>query len=186
MALRLVKVPAVTAGTSLALAGRETRRGSRILCAVNRISSLAVAAAVLFVGTALVAAQTAAPVVVTAPDGRTLEWSRWLADAGPAAVLLWSSWSPRGDEALAELEAIEAACRERGLELVLVAVQEELEESAAALRGRDLRWLHDRHGMLLKRYRVVRVPSLLVLDGRGEAVARLQPTPEALRASETR
>lgn len=148
--------------------------------------SIRAVAAALCAGAAFVAAQTPVPVVVTAPDGRTLEWSRWLANAGPAAVLLWSSWSPRGDEPLAELEAFEAVCRERGLAFVLVAVQEELEESAAVLGGRDVRWLHDRHGMLLKRYRVVRVPSVLVLDGRGEAVARLQPTPEALQAWEAR
>ncbi len=178
-------VPGITAGSGSTQAGRETRRRSRILCAVNRITPWVVAAA-LVATTAPVAAQTPVPVVVTAPDGRSLDWSRWLGDAGPAAVLLWSSWAPRGDEVLAEVEAIEAVCRRRGLELVLVTVQEELEESAAALRGRDLRWLHDRHGALLKRYRVVRVPSLLVIDDRGDAVARLRPTSEALEAWERR
>jgi hypothetical protein len=44
---------------------------------------------------------------------------------------------------------------------VVLVVQETLDEGRAALGHREVGWLHDRHGALLKRYRVIEVPSLL-------------------------
>ena len=47
---------------------------------------------------------------------------------------------------------------------------------------RKVAWIHDRHGALLKKYRVINIPSILLVSNRGEALARLEPSAEAVRA----
>jgi hypothetical protein len=109
-----------------------------------------------------------------APDGEVVELGAWLSQKGPAAVVVWASWSPRADEVLLELEAMAAACRERGLELLLVDVQEPIEGAAEALDGHRVTWLHDRHGAVLKHFRVITVPALIIVSGEGRVAARPQ------------
>ena len=45
---------------------------------------------------------------------------------------------------------------------------------------RQVSWIHARHGALLKHPLVIRVPSILVVSTEGEALARLDPTAEAV------
>lgn len=78
-------------------------------------------------------------------------------------------------------EALAAACDDAGLHLVVLVVQETLEEGRAALRGHDVGWLHDRHGALLKQYRVIEVPSLLVVAADGRPLAKMEVSVEAVR-----
>jgi len=73
------------------------------------------------------------------------------------------------------------ACADAGLHLVVLDVQESLEDGRSALGGREVGWLHDRHGALLKKYRVIEVPSLLLVTAEGEQLAKLDATPEAVR-----
>jgi hypothetical protein len=121
------------------------------------------------------------PAGMLAPDGSRFRWWDWLDDNGPAAVLLWSSWTPHADAVLARYNELRAACQERGLSLIVVDVQEPMVEARAALGDRQLEWVHDRHGAVLKRHRVFRVPMLLILDRHGTALASLEPKPEAVR-----
>ena len=79
-----------------------------------------------------------------------------------------------------EHTSLAEACAEAGLHLVVLDVQESLEDGRAALGGREVGWLHDRHGTLLKKYRVIEVPSLLLVAADGEPLARLDATPEAV------
>jgi hypothetical protein len=72
------------------------------------------------------------------------------------------------------------AWAEAGLHLVVLDVQETLEDGRAALDRREIGWLHDRHGALLKKYRVIEVPSLLLVAADGESLAKLDATPEAV------
>jgi len=116
------------------------------------------------------------------PDGTPVSWERWLAKTAPVAVVVWSSWQPRAPEVLKHRAALEKACKAKGLKLVFVDVVEPLEDARKALGGTGVTWLHDRHGSLLKRCRVVSVPALVVLDRSGRVVARLDPTPEAVEA----
>jgi hypothetical protein len=127
------------------------------------------------------AAQTAASPALEAPDGRAVDWSQWLAANGPAAVLVWASWAPGSTRAPGRLEALAAASQERGLRLVVISVQEPLADAKAALGPHAVPWLHDRHGAILKLYRVIEVPALLVVDAKGAVAARLEVTPEAVR-----
>lgn len=121
---------------------------------------------------------------LTSSDGERVVWSSWLADRGPAAVLLWASWVPRSGDALGELDGLAAAARQADLVLVVVAVQEPLEDARRALGGRDVVWLHDRYGQLLKELRVVKIPRLVVVDRDGGIERVLPAEAAALRNPE--
>jgi hypothetical protein len=79
-----------------------------------------------------------------------------------------------------EHTSLAEACTEAGLHLVVLDVQESLEDGRAALAGREVGWLHDRHGSLLKMYRVIEVPSLLLVAADGEQLAKLDATADAV------
>lgn len=144
-------------------------------------SRLGLAAALLAVAAGALAQAPDNPVVAT-PDGHTHEWNAWLEHNGPVAVLVWASWAPRGDDALAAADAIAAVCRQRQLGFVVLAVQESFDDSATALRGAAVPWLHDRHGEVLKRHRIVRIPTLVVLGADGRVLGTVAPTADALRS----
>lgn len=116
------------------------------------------------------------------PDGTPVPWDRWLAETAPVAVVVWSSWQPRAPEVLENRAALKAACRAKGLNLVFIDVVEPLEDGRKAFAGTELTWLHDRHGSFLKRCRVVTVPALVILNRKGEVVARLEATAAAVEA----
>jgi hypothetical protein len=121
------------------------------------------------------------PRLVDGVSGAPIAWTDWVARRGPVAVLVWASWSPDAKEAIDRHEALADACSTAGLHLVVLDVQETLEEGRAALASRDFTWLHDRHGALLKLYRVIEVPSLLLVAADGSPLARMEATPEAIR-----
>lgn len=127
-------------------------------------------------------AVAADPRLVDGVSGAPIAWSDWVARRGPVAVLVWASWAPNAEVAIDQHPQLEAVCAEAGMHLVVLDVQETLEEGRRALEGRDVGWLHDRHGALLKNYRVITVPSVLIVSAEGEALARLDATAEAVRA----
>lgn len=118
----------------------------------------------------------------TTPEGVPVAWSSWIGDHAPVAVLLWASWVPDADEALADLDRISAAAEARGLDLVVVVVQEPIEEARQAIGSADVEWFHDRYGDLLKDYRVVSIPLLLIFSADGKVTERVAVTSEALQA----
>ena len=63
---------------------------------------------------------------------------------------------------------------------VVVDVQEDFEAAEKALSGRGFEWLHDRHGAILKEYRLIEVPILVIVDSEGRLEARLSPDPGAV------
>jgi hypothetical protein len=122
------------------------------------------------------------PRLVDGISGAPIAWSEWVAKRGPVAVLVWSSWAPDAQDSLESYEALAAACKEAGLHLVVLDVQETLEEGRSALSGTDFGWLHDRHGALLKQYRVIEVPSLLLVAADGRTLDKIEATPEAIQS----
>jgi hypothetical protein len=121
------------------------------------------------------------PRLVDGVSGAPIAWTDWVAKRGPVAVLVWASWAPKAEATMDGHAGLEKACGEVGLHLVVLDVQETLEDGRAALDGREIGWLHDRHGALLKRYRIIKVPSLLLVAADGETLAKLDATPEAVR-----
>lgn len=122
-----------------------------------------------------------AETTLTTPDGRPIVWADWVSDHSPVAVLLWASWVPDAERTLADLDAIVAATGRRGLDFVVVAVQEPLDEASKSLAGTEVSWLHDRYGRLLKDYRVVAIPRLLVFADDGRLIERLEIDQDSMR-----
>lgn len=114
-------------------------------------------------------------------SGAPIAWTDWIAKRGPVAVLVWASWAPKAGATMDGHARLAKACADAGLHLVVLDVQETLEDGRSALGGREVGWLHDRHGALLKMYRVIEVPSLLLVAADGKELAKLDATPEAVR-----
>ena len=129
----------------------------------------------------LSAASAADPRLVDGVSGAPIGWTDWVAKRGPVAVLVWASWAPTAEATMDGHAGLAKACADAGLHLVVLDVQESLEDGRSALGGREVGWLHDRHGALLKKYRVIEVPSLLLVTADGEQLAKLDATPEAVR-----
>jgi hypothetical protein len=123
----------------------------------------------------------ASELTLAEPDGGAVRWSDWLAANGPAAILVWASWAPAADAAVDALDELAVASEAQRLALVVVAVQESAEAAGMVLGRTATPWLHDRHGAILKEYRLIRVPILVVVDSNGGVLAKLEPRPEALR-----
>jgi hypothetical protein len=130
----------------------------------------------------LVAATAAAadPPLVDGVSGAPLDWTEWVAKHGPVAVIVWASWAPGAATVVNNSKAFVDASRLAGWKLALLDVQESLDDGRKALAGSDLTWIHDRHGALLKLYRVIEVPSVVVIAADGSVLQRLQAKPEAL------
>lgn len=140
-----------------------------------------IASAMLLV-VATVAGRAAAQPAVTTPDGAPVAWDQWVGEHSPVVVVLVASWAPGATETLEQIEAIRVAAESSDLELVVVSVQEGIDEARRALEDTGVEWKHDRYGSLLKHYRVVRIPAMLVVSADREVVARLEPSEKALRA----
>ena len=125
-------------------------------------------------------AEAADPPLADGVSGAPIAWSDWVSKRGPVAVLVWASWAPGADAVIERWDEIVEECSVSGLHPVVVVVQESLADGRAALGARDVPWIHDRHGALLKQHRVIRVPSILVVSAEDEALARLDPTAEAV------
>ena len=133
---------------------------------------------------ALVAAATVGAAdlpLVDGVSGAPLTWRNWLAKRGPVAVMLWASWAPGANDVIGNYNAFAEASRRAGLHPVLLDVQESLSDGRKALAGSGVNWIHDRHGGFLKLYRVITVPSVIVISADGEVLQRLKTTPEALK-----
>jgi len=123
----------------------------------------------------------AADPMLTTPDDQPVIWSEWVDANAPVAAILWASWTPGARATLDRLGDLSSAARLRGLHLVLVSVQEPIDDARRALEGTEVEWLHDRYGGLLKRYRVVSIPALVVLEEGERVSAQIEPTVEALQ-----
>ena len=133
---------------------------------------------------ALVAASPAAAdlPLVDGVSGAPLTWDTWLGKRGPVAVMVWASWAPGAKDVMANYKAFAEASRRAGLHPVLLDVQESLSDGRKALAGSGINWIHDRHGGFLKLYKVITVPSVIVISADGQVLQRLKTTPESLKA----
>jgi len=120
------------------------------------------------------------PPLADGVSGAPIVWSNLVGKHGPVAVVMWASWAPGAEAVIDSWDQIAKECRESGLHPVIVVVQESLADGRAALGPRGVPWIHDRHGALLKQYRVIKVPSIVVVSAEGEDVAHLDPTVAAV------
>ncbi len=137
---------------------------------------------ILVLGILAVAAPAAAadPPLVDGVSGAPVVWTDWVGKRGPVAVLVWASWAPNAGAVMDRYDEIAAACATSKLHLVVLDVQESLEDGRTALGPREISWIHDRHGALLKKYHVIKVPSLVLVSKDNQPYARLEPTAAAV------
>ena len=138
----------------------------------------AVLALLLLLGTS--SAIAVDPPLADGVSGAPIVWSDLVGKHGPVAVVMWASWAPGAEAVIDSWDQIAKECRESGLHPVIVVVQESLADGRAALGPGEIPWIHDRHGALLKQYRVIKVPSIVVVSAEGEDVAHLDPTVAAV------
>ena len=125
-------------------------------------------------------AVAADPPLADGVSGAPVAWTDWVVKRGPVAVLVWASWAPRAGAVMDRYDEIAEACASSKLHLVVLDVQESLEDGRAALGPREVSWIHDRHGALLKQYHVITVPSLVLVSPDNQPFARLEPTAAAV------
>jgi thiol-disulfide isomerase/thioredoxin len=148
----------------------------------ERTSTLTIVATIVTVVVSGAAFAADAGITVESSDGEPVDWTDWVAESAPVAIVLWASWTPGSESTVEGLGELAAAARARGLGLVVVSVQEDFDEARRALGEIDVPWLHDRYGSLLKHYRVVQIPTVLVVAEDGRAMARLEASPESISA----
>jgi hypothetical protein len=115
-------------------------------------------------------------------DGTPVRWQEWLDANAPAAVLVLASWVPEGGQTVDSAASIAATARAEGLSFVAVSVQEPFDDAKEMFQTSGVVWLHDRHGSILKEYRIIKLPRLVIVGQTGEVLAQLQPTKEALQS----
>ena len=135
---------------------------------------------VLGILAAVAPAVAADPPLADGVSGAPVAWTDWVGKRGPVAVLVWASWAPRAGAVMDRYNEIAEACAASKLHLVVLDVQESLEDGRAALGPREVSWIHDRHGALLKEYHVITVPSLVLVSADNQPFARLEPTAAAV------
>jgi hypothetical protein len=135
---------------------------------------------VLLIVAAAAPAAAADPPLADGVSGAPISWTDWVGKRGPLAVLVWASWAPNSGAVMDRYDEIAEACASSKLHLVVLDVQESLEDGRAALGPRKVSWIHDRHGALLKQYRVITVPSIVLVSTDNQPFARLEPTAAAV------
>lgn len=134
----------------------------------------------LLIVTVAVPAAAEDPPLADGVSGAPISWTDWVGKRGPLAVLVWASWAPNSGAVMDRYDEIAEACASSKLHLVVLDVQESLEDGRAALGPRKVSWIHDRHGALLKQYRVITVPSIVLVSTDNQPFARLEPTAAAV------
>ncbi len=142
---------------------------------------LAVAILYLVTATTVSYAQGLSDPALTSPNGDPVAWSAWLGEHGSAVVLLWGSWTPGSEPVLVDAPKIQSVAADRGLDFVVVALQERYEVSRAALGSHKLPWLHDRHGALLKVLRVYDIPAMVIVSQDGAVLGTIEASSQALK-----
>jgi thiol-disulfide isomerase/thioredoxin len=102
---------------------------------------------------------------------------------GPAVLVLWNSWLPHADEFARLLPEVEAAAKRNGWPGAVVVFQEEKAEAARRLLGSEeaLPIVFDRRGELVRRFKVTRAPTVLLVERDGEVRARSGPEAAGVR-----
>lgn len=95
---------------------------------------------------------------------------------GEVAVLLfWSEGCPYCEKGMPDLEALYRDYKERGMDMVTVQVGGEpgVSQAAASRFGLTFPVLHDPESASKRRFGIVGVPTIFLLDGRGVVVEKI-------------
>ncbi|MFZ5788525.1 MAG: TlpA family protein disulfide reductase [Acidobacteriota bacterium] len=109
---------------------------------------------------------------------------RELFAGGPVVLVLWNSWLPDSAEFGPQIVSAAAAARAAEARCVVVVFQDE-PEAARGLPDGDAPVLValDRHGELLRRFKVTRAPAVLVVGADGAVRSRGGPGADEVAAA---
>jgi thiol-disulfide isomerase/thioredoxin len=97
--------------------------------------------------------------------------------------VFWNSWLPHSEEFTKLIPEVAAAAKKNGWRAVVVVFQEENAEAPRRLLGAggELPVVLDRRGELVRRFKVTRAPTVLLIEKDGEVRARSGPEPAHVR-----
>jgi hypothetical protein len=121
---------------------------------------------------------------VETPAGRPFSLDAAIA-RGPAVLVFWNSWLPDATSAVPLIEEIDRMAAQSGWPGAVVVFQDESTGSRSPLPtvGKGLPVVLDRRGALLRRFKVTRAPSLVVVDRNGEVLSRAPLVPDQVKAA---
>jgi len=103
---------------------------------------------------------------------------------GPAVLVFWNSWLPGAAEFAPLVAEIDGVAAELALPGAVVVFQDEGDawRQGIASSGSALPRVLDRRGELLRRFKVTRAPTVLLVGRRGEVIERAGPDTSQVRA----
>jgi len=103
---------------------------------------------------------------------------------GPAVLVFWNSWLPGANEFVPVVEEVDRAAAEHGWPGAVVVFQDDGDSWVRSIgaAGATLPRVLDRRGELLRRFKVTRAPTVLVVGRRGEVLDRAGPDAGQVRA----
>ena len=103
---------------------------------------------------------------------------------GPAVFVFWNSWLPGASEFVAVVGEVDRAAAARGWPGAVIVFQDDGESwvHGVGATGAGLPRVLDRRGELLRRFKVTRAPSVLVVGRQGEVLDRAGPDAGQVRA----
>lgn len=102
----------------------------------------------------------------------------------PVFLLFWATWCPHCNEAVPEINRIHAESgRGDRLQILALDYKEPHEKVAAFIRRKDVEYpvLLDRKGAVTRSYRVLGIPTYILIDTAGRIVYRGHEPPEISR-----
>jgi peroxiredoxin len=121
----------------------------------------------------------------TLPDleGNPVSLDRFIGKQ-PVFLLFWATWCPHCNEAVPRINAIrENSARGDRLQILALDYKESPETVAAFIRRKHVAYpvLLDREGTVARSYRVLGIPTYILLDASGRIVYRGHELPEISR-----
>jgi thiol-disulfide isomerase/thioredoxin len=115
-------------------------------------------------------------------SGGTFSVSEFLA-RGPGVLVFWNSWLPRSEEFAKLIPEVEAAARQHSWPGAVVIFQDQNQDAASQLSGGKAAFplVLDRRGELVRRFKVTRAPTVLLVDPDGSVRLRSGPDPSEVR-----
>lgn len=110
----------------------------------------------------------------TQPNGKTARLSDFVGKGKPVIVDFWASWCPYCIKELPELKELYASYKERGVEIVGVAVRDEQADTQAAVGRHSIPWpvIYNAKRIPYGIYGFAGIPHHILIDGNGIILSR--------------
>lgn len=106
-------------------------------------------------------------------DGRPVSLSQFLGKK-PVLLVFWATWCPECKAAVPKINALHGGQVGEKMQILALDFRETREKVAAAVKSRDIRYpvLLDERGQVARAFRVVGIPTYVLIGRNGKAVYR--------------